>query len=161
MASGLAAAANGLALLDDPANARDPPRSPGIFVADYLPALVNALRVFLGVGAGVLFWIVTEWSSGLQAVVFAAVTIMLFSPIQEKSGKAALGQGSAPGLRRSSPQPLSSPSYQIMKAFWPFHLIIGAALAPLGALSSVPLLGANVTPGRSEFCTFAGPRRRR
>ena len=36
------------ALLDDPANARDPPRSPGIFVAEYLPALVNALRVFLG-----------------------------------------------------------------------------------------------------------------
>ena len=63
VASGLAAAANGLALLDDPANARDPQRSPGIFVADYLPALVNALRVFLGVGAAVLFWIVTEWSS--------------------------------------------------------------------------------------------------
>lgn len=48
VASGLAAAANGLALLDDPAKARDPPRSPGIFVAEYLPALVNALRVFLG-----------------------------------------------------------------------------------------------------------------
>ena len=98
VASGLAAAANGLALLDDPANAHDPPRSPGIFVADYLPALVNALRVFLGVGATVLFWIVTEWSSGLQAVVFAAVTIMIFSPLQEKSGKAALGQGIGTGI---------------------------------------------------------------
>ena len=98
VASGLAAAANGLALLDDPANARDPQRSPGIFVADYLPALVNALRVFLGVGAAVLFWIVTEWSSGLQAVVFAAVTIMIFSPMQEKSGKAALGQGVGTGI---------------------------------------------------------------
>ena len=34
----------------------------------------------------------------MQAVVFAAVTIMIFSPMQEKSGKAALGQGVGTGI---------------------------------------------------------------
>ena len=157
VASGLAAAANGLALLDDPANARDPPRSPGIFVADYLPALVNALRVFLGVGATVLFWIVTEWSSGLQAVVFAAVTIMIFSPMQEKSGKAALGQGIGTGIAAIVAAVIKFAFLPDHEGFLAFSLIIAAALAPLGALSSVPLLSAILHVGHSEFRALARP----
>jgi hypothetical protein len=47
---GLATAANGLALLDEPALAREIPRPPRFIVADYLPALINALRVFFGGG---------------------------------------------------------------------------------------------------------------
>ena len=45
VASGLAAAANGLALIDDPARARAVSRVPKLVVADYLPAMINALRV--------------------------------------------------------------------------------------------------------------------
>jgi uncharacterized membrane protein YccC len=145
VASGLAAAANGLALLDDPANARDPPRPPGIFVADELPALVNALRMFLGVGATVLFWIVTEWSNGLQAVVFAAVTIMIFSPMQEKSGKAALGQGIGTGIAAIVGAVIKFAFLPNHEGFLAFSLIIAAALAPLGTLSSVPLLAPYFT----------------
>ena len=157
MASGLAAAANGLALLDDPANARDPPRSPGIFVADYLPALVNALRVFLGVGATVLFWIVTEWSSGLQAVVFAAVTIMIFSPMQEKSGKAALGQGIGTGIAAIVAAVIKFAFLPNHEGFLAFSLIIAAALMPLGALSSVPLLAPYFTSATLNFVPLLAP----
>ena len=93
VASGLAVAANGLALLTNPANARDLPRSPQFFVADYLPAIVNATRVFFGVGAVVLFWIITEWSSGLLAVTFATVTIMVVSPMQDEFRQSGTGTG--------------------------------------------------------------------
>jgi uncharacterized membrane protein YccC len=157
VASGLAAAANGLALLDDPANAVDPPRSPSLFVADYLPALVNALRVFLGVGAIVLFWIVTEWSSGLQAVVFAAVTIMLFSPMQERSGKAAFGLGIGTAIAAIAAVAIKFAFLPNHEGFLAFYLIIGAALAPLGALSSVPLLAPYVTPAALNFVPLLAP----
>jgi uncharacterized membrane protein YccC len=157
VAAGLAAAANGLVLLDDPANARDPPRSPGIFVADYLPALVNALRVFLGVGATVLFWIVTEWSSGLQAVVFAAVTILILSPMQEKSGKAALGQGIGTGIAAIVVVVIKFVFLPNHDGFLAFSLILAAALAPLGALSSVPLLAPYFTSATLNFVPLLTP----
>jgi uncharacterized membrane protein YccC len=157
VAAGLAAAANGLVLLDDPANARDPPRSPGIFVADYLPALVNALRVFLGVGATVLFWIVTEWSSGLQAVVFAAVTILILSPMQEKSGKAALGLGIGTLIAAIVVVVIKFAILPNHECFLAFSLIIATALAPLGALSSVPLLAPYFTSATMNFVPLLTP----
>jgi hypothetical protein len=46
VAAGLAAAANGLTLLNDPANARDLSGPLGLFVADYLPALVMPSECF-------------------------------------------------------------------------------------------------------------------
>lgn len=157
VASGIAAAANGLALLEAPASARDPPRSPGIFVADYLPALVNAMRVFLGVGATVLFWIVTEWSNGLQAVVFAAVTIMIFSPMQEKSGKAALGQGIGTAIAAIVAAVVKFASLPDNEGFLAFSLIIATVLAPLGALSSVPLLAPYLTSATLNFVPLLTP----
>jgi uncharacterized membrane protein YccC len=160
VASGLAAAANGLALLNDPANARDLPYRPGFFVADYLPALVNALRVFLGVGATVLFWILTEWSSGLQAVVFASVTIMIFSPMQEKSARAALGQGVGTGIAAVVASIVKFAILPGREGFLAFSLIIGAALAPLGALSSVPLLTPYFTAATLNFVPLLVPTNR-
>jgi uncharacterized membrane protein YccC len=140
VASGLAAAANGLALLNEPAKAHDPPRSLEMFVADYLPALVNALRVFFGVGATILFWIFTQWPNGLQAVVFASVTIMVFSPMQEKSGKAAFGQGIGTGIAAIVAAVIKFAFLPQQEGFLAFSLIIAIALVPLGALSSLPRL---------------------
>jgi uncharacterized membrane protein YccC len=156
-AAGLAVAANGLALLDDPANARDLQRSSGFFVADYLPALVNALRVFLGVGAVVLFWIITEWSSGLQAVVFAAVTIMIFSPMQERSGRAALGQAIGTGIAAVVAAIVKFAILPGHETFFAFSFIIAAALVPLGALSTVPLLAPFVTSATLNFVPLLTP----
>jgi uncharacterized membrane protein YccC len=156
-AAGLAVAANGLALLDDPANARDLQRSSGFFVADYLPALVNAVRVFIGVGAVVLFWIVTEWSSGLLAVVFAAVTIMIFSPMQERSGRAALGQAVGTGIAAVVGAIVKFAILPGHETFFAFSLIIAAALVPLGAMSSVPLLAPFVTSATLNFVPLLTP----
>jgi uncharacterized membrane protein YccC len=64
--AGMADALNGLALLvADPA--RPARRRPGVFrlrVPDWLPALVNAGRTLVVIGAVTLFWIVTVWPSG-------------------------------------------------------------------------------------------------
>jgi uncharacterized membrane protein YccC len=156
-ASGLAVAANGLALLNDPANARDLRRSSGFFVADYLPALVNAVRVFLGVGAVTLLWIITEWSTGLQAVVFAAVTIMIFSPMQEKSGGAALGQAIGTAIAAVVAAIAEFVILPGHETFFAFALIIAAALIPLGALQTVPLLTPFFTAATLNFIPLLSP----
>lgn len=155
-ASGLAAAVNGRTLLNDPARARDRPPA-GFYVADYLPALVNAFRVFLGVGAAVLFWIITEWPSGLQAVTFAAVTIMVFSPMQEQSGKAALGQAIGTLIAVVVVAIIKFAVLPGHETFLDFSLILSMGLAPLGALSTVPNLARYFTPATLNFIPLLSP----
>jgi len=72
---------DGLALLVD---APCPP-SPGardfrLSEPDWLPALINAARAFLAIGAVELFWIATAWPNGASAIVFVAVVVLLLSP---------------------------------------------------------------------------------
>jgi uncharacterized membrane protein YccC len=88
---------------------------------------------------------VTEWSNGLQAVVFAAVTIMIFSPMQEKSGDAALGQGVGTCIAAIVSAVIKFVLLPGQEGFWAFSLITATALVPLGALSSFPLLAPYFT----------------
>jgi uncharacterized membrane protein YccC len=72
---------DGLALLVD---APDHP-SPGahgfrLSEPDWLPALINAARAFLAIGAVELFWVATAWPNGASAIVFVAVLVLLLSP---------------------------------------------------------------------------------
>ena len=157
VASGLAVAANGLALLTNPAKARDLPRSPGFFVADYLPAVVNAMRVFFGVSAVVLFWIITEWSSGLQAVTFATVTMMVASPMLDESGRAALGQGFGAAVAAIAASIIKFAILPNHEVFLVFALIIATVLVPLGALSSVPTLALFFVPATLNFTPLLAP----
>jgi len=78
---GIARALDGLALLVD-APGQSHPRHSGfrIGVADWLPALVNAGRAFVAIGAAELFWIATAWPNGGFALVVVAILHLLLSP---------------------------------------------------------------------------------
>lgn len=155
-ASGLAAAGNGLTLLTDPARARDRP-PPGFFVADYLPALVNSFRVFLGVGTAVLFWVITEWPNGLQAITFAAITIMVFSPMQEQSSRAAFGQGIGMLIAAVVVAIIKFSVLPGLETFLGLSAAIVLGLAPLGALSTVPALAPFFTSATVNFVPLLAP----
>ena len=49
-------------------------------VPDWLPALVNAGRAFLTIGAVELIWVATAWPDGAFAIVIAAIVLLLLSP---------------------------------------------------------------------------------
>jgi uncharacterized membrane protein YccC len=49
-------------------------------VPDMLPALVNAGRAFVAIGAVELFWVATAWPNGAFAIVFVAIVTLLISP---------------------------------------------------------------------------------
>jgi hypothetical protein len=59
---------DGLALLVNAPGRPLPARSFRLIVPDWLPALLNAGRAFVMVGAVELFWIVTEWPNGAFAI---------------------------------------------------------------------------------------------
>jgi uncharacterized membrane protein YccC len=77
---GMARALNGLTGVIDP---RDIIRMKGrahLHVADWMPAFVNALRVLFAVGAISLFWVLSAWPSGVAAITFCAVIVILLPP---------------------------------------------------------------------------------
>ncbi len=157
VALGLSAAANGLALLQDPATARDPARRPRGAVADVLPALVNAIRVFVSIGAAILFWIWTEWPSGLTAITFMAVTVLLLSPQQERSGSAALGFGLGTLLTACLAAIVNFALLPNHEGFFSLALILSAVLIPLAALSTVPVLAPYLVAASMNFVPLVAP----
>ena len=157
VASGLATAANGLALIDHPARARAVPRGSRLVVADYLPAMINALRVFLGVGAVVLFWIVTAWPNGPQAVMFTAITIIVFSPMQDRSIQAALGQGVGTIIAAVIVAYIKFVLLVNKETFATLALVMAIGLVPLGALSSMPLYAPYFIPASLNFIPMLSP----
>jgi len=72
---------DGLALLVD-APGQPSPRAPRVRLTepDWLPALLNAARAFLAIGAVELFWVTTAWPNGVSSIVFVAVLVLLLSP---------------------------------------------------------------------------------
>ena len=157
VALGLSAAANGLTLLRHPAGARDPVRVPGFVVTDVLPALVNATRVFVSIGAVILFWVVTEWPNGLGAVTFTAVTVLLLSPQAERSGRAAFGFGVGTVLAACLAAVANFALLPNREGFLSLALVMGAVLTPLAALSTLPALAPYLVAATMNFVPLLGP----
>jgi uncharacterized membrane protein YccC len=156
-ALGLATAANGFALLEDPARAWDIQTVGSGAVADYLPALINALRAFVGISTMIVVWIATAWPNGPQAVIFTAVVILVFSPMSDRSIKLALGQG----IGTSVSVPLvATVKFALLvnkETFLAFALVISIAIVPLAALSSVPSLAPYFIPATLNFVPLLAP----
>lgn len=88
---GLARALQGIAVLDDPGRAVRGGAFARLRIPDLLPPLVNAIRVALTMGAAIVLWIGTAWPGGGLALVFAAVTSILFSPREDAAYDTARG----------------------------------------------------------------------
>lgn len=79
--AGMLQVLNGIALLvDTPGQPSPGARGFRLGEPDWLPAVINAGRAFLAVGAVELFWIATAWPNGASAIVFVAVLLLLLSP---------------------------------------------------------------------------------
>jgi uncharacterized membrane protein YccC len=80
--AGMSHVLDGLALLVDSPHHRPSPGRRGFRLSepDWLPALINAARAFLAIGAVEIFWVATAWPNGASAIVFVATLILLLSP---------------------------------------------------------------------------------
>jgi uncharacterized membrane protein YccC len=81
MLTGILHVLDGLALLVDAPHYPSPgARGFRLGEPDWLPALINAARTSLAIGAIELFWVATAWPNGASAIVFVAVVVLLQSP---------------------------------------------------------------------------------
>jgi uncharacterized membrane protein YccC len=92
---------DGLALLVD-APGRPLPAHRGfrLSVPDWLPALLNAARAFVAIGAVEVFWVATAWPNGASTIVFVAIVVLLLSPRGDLAygGAIAFALGTAGGV---------------------------------------------------------------
>jgi uncharacterized membrane protein YccC len=157
--AGISLALNGLAvLIADPA--RPGPRSRGVRrlrIPDWLPALVNAGRAFIVIGAAELFWIVTEWPNGASAITFAAIGVILFAPRADQAYATAMGFIVGTGLTAAFAAIVAFAVLPNSETFAAFSLAIGLVLVPAGAGMAQPWQTATFTAMAANFVPLLSP----
>jgi len=156
--AGVSHALNGLALLVGE-YARPVPRRRGVLpcVPDWLPALVNAGRAFVAVGAVELFWVVTAWPNGARAITFAAIGVILFAPRADQAYAAAMSLMVGTGLTAIFAAIIGFAVLPNTETFFAFSLAIGLVLVPAGAGVAQPWQTPMFTAIAAFFCFLLAP----
>ena len=159
--AGMARALDGLALLVDAPGHRRPGRlglRPN--VADWLPALVNAVRAFVMIGAVELFWVATAWPSGASAIVFVAILILLLSPRGDLAYSASIAFTIGVAGVVVGAAIIKFAVLPALDSFPAFCIAIGLYLVPLGfamARSRQPAAVAIFTAMAANFMPLLSP----
>jgi uncharacterized membrane protein YccC len=99
-----------------------------------LPALVNALRAFVTIGAVELFWVLTAWPNGAQAIVFAAIAVIVFSPKADQAYTTTMSFMMGTSLAAALAAIVKFAVLPGLTTFAGFALAIGLVLVPTGTL---------------------------
>ena len=131
--AGLSHVLEALALLVN-APGEPPARQRGfrLSVPDWMPAVVNAARAFLAIGAIELFWVATAWPDGVEALVLVAIMLLLLSPRGDMAfgGAIAFALGAAGGFVAAAIMKFAVlPALQTFPAFC---VAIGLFFIPVG-----------------------------
>jgi uncharacterized membrane protein YccC len=109
-----------------------------LYVPDWLPPWINAVRVFATVGAIELIWVITAWPNGALAIVFTMVGVMLFSLRAEQAYAGAMGWLVGCSLAAVLAGIVKFALLPHVETFVGFSLAIGLVLVPAGALAAQP-----------------------
>jgi hypothetical protein len=131
---GICRALDGLILLADPARIMPQCGPDKWLVPDLLPAVVNAVRVFLTVIAVALFWIVTGWPNGATALTFALVTVTVLSSRGDQAYAGALTVLLGGSVTAALAATVKFAVLPGTDTFFGFCVAIGLVLVPVGAL---------------------------
>ncbi len=135
---GLAKALNGLTGVIDPRETVAVRGTARLRVADWLPAFINALRAFLSFGAISLFWIGSAWPSGVSAIAFCAVIVILL-PLQGDlaySASMTFLQGTT--ISATAAAVVAFGILPRATTFPSLCLVLGIILVPFGFLTAFP-----------------------
>ena len=133
---GLERAANGLVLVTSP-GCEHPDRS-GAWstVPDMLPAVINAFRTFITLIAVEIIWIDTNWSDGQSVIVFAAIIVIMFSPLAEQAYPTAARFALGAALTAVLAAIVHFAVLPAVHDFFWLILVLAVVLVPFGALSA-------------------------
>jgi len=149
---GLEQALNGVALLIEPARAEDRRGQATVRVPDVLPAIVNGIRSFTIILVLAVLWVVTAWPSGLSAMIFGAVIVLLISPSGDRAVHNALGFLWGTIFTAVLAAIADFALLPQGEGFLHLGVVMGLFLVPLGALMAMPWTSA---PMGKAFFTAA------
>jgi uncharacterized membrane protein YccC len=158
--SGMLQVLDGLALLVAPEQPASDYRGFRLTVPDWAPALVNAARAFVAIGAVELFWVVTAWPNGASAVVFAAIVILLLSPRGDLAYGGAIAFALGVGVGVPCAAIVKFAVLPDLATFPAFCAAIGLFLVPAGfalAMTRQPALVAVFSAMTFNFMPLLAP----
>jgi len=157
--AGISQALNALALLvADPARPVPPVRGRRrLRIPDWLPPLANAGRAFVAIGAAELFWIVTAWPDGANAITFTAIISILFAARADQAYAIAIGFLIGSILTVAIAATLKFAVLPNIETFAGFSVIIGLVLVPVGAALALQWQPAVFTGIVTAFVPLLAP----
>jgi uncharacterized membrane protein YccC len=156
--AGIADVLDGLAVLvDDPAQPVPRRGVVRLHIADWLPALINALRAVLAIGSVELFWIVTQWPNGAFAIAFAAIGVTLFAPRADQAYAIVMSFMLGNILTAALAAVVKFALLPGISTFAGFSLAIGIVLVPAGALMAQPWQTAFFIAATANFIPLLAP----
>ena len=137
--AGIVRVLDGLALLvDAPGVALKSHTKFQLSVPDYLPALHNAARATLVLGAVTLFWILTAWPSGTLAMTFVSIAVLLLSPRGDQAPALAVGFAIGTALAVPFAAIIKFAILPNLETFAGFSAALGLYLIPVGFFVAQP-----------------------
>jgi uncharacterized membrane protein YccC len=113
------------------------PPTPRPCVPDFLPPMLNGLRILVALSFAELFWIVTEWPDGPTLITFTAVSVILYSARAEgalpNAVQFALGCAGASIVAIILNLAILP---AVPSDFFSLAVVLSLVLVPLGALSA-------------------------
>jgi uncharacterized membrane protein YccC len=155
--AGFCHALDGLALLVADPDRRGRRRGARLHVADWLPALVDAGRAFLAIGAAEIFWIASQWPSGALGITWTAITVILFAPRADESYARALSFTVGNSLAAACAAVLLFAVLPNVETFVGFSLVLALYLVPVGALTAQPWQAGLFIPMAANFVPLLAP----
>jgi uncharacterized membrane protein YccC len=132
-------AANGMVLVAKPGSERPDEGGKRVHVADFLPAILNSLRVVIALFSVALFWIATAWPDGPTMITFTAVAVILFSPRAEAAYPSVVEYAVGTALAAGLAAILGFVVLPSLHGGFPsLSLMLGCVMVPLGAMSAGP-----------------------
>jgi uncharacterized membrane protein YccC len=156
--AGLSDVFDGLSLLaGDPARHQGHRPGARLHVPDWLPALLNAGRAFVTIGAVEVFWIATEWPNGALAITFTAISVILLAPRADQAYAQATNFMTGTGLAAVCAAAVLFAILPGVESFVGFGIVMALYLIPLGALMAQPWQAAIFAPMAGNFVPLLAP----
>ena len=135
---GMARGLNGLTGVIDPRAIVGVGGTARLHVADWLPPLINAARVLVAVGAISLLWIASAWPSGVTAITFCAVIVILLPLQGDMAYSASMTFLKGTAISAAAAAALTFGVLPKATTFPSLSFALGLVLVPFGFLIALP-----------------------
>jgi uncharacterized membrane protein YccC len=124
---------------------------------DWAPAALNAARTFVAICAVEMFWILTAWPNGAEAIAFAAIAVILFTLRGDRAYSTSVSFMIGACLSVALAAVVKFAVLPRIDGFGGFSLTIGVVLVPVGALLTRPRLNGMCAAVVALFIPLLAP----